>query len=103
MVSRPVRHFRLIHAQIGGILIQKKRYGPLDFLASTLLCLGLVVFTLADATLGATYDPIGTVTRLEFKAADFERHSFYIMCIVRGCSHRQRARKGHEGSWWHQH
>lgn len=40
-------------------MIQKKRYGPLDYLASALLCLGLVVFTLADISLQASYSVMG--------------------------------------------
>lgn len=37
---------KLIPVLIGGILIQGKRYGPLDFLAAVLMCVGLTLFTL---------------------------------------------------------
>lgn len=46
-------------AQIGGVVIQRKRYGPLDYCASALLCLGLVVFTLADISMQASYNTTG--------------------------------------------
>lgn len=37
---------KLIPVLIGGIIIQGKRYGMLDFLAAFLMCLGLTLFTL---------------------------------------------------------
>lgn len=37
---------KLIPVLIGGILIQGKRYGPLDFIAALLMCIGLTLFTL---------------------------------------------------------
>ena len=40
---------KLIPVLIGGILLQRKRFSPLDFSAATLMCLGLSVFTLADS------------------------------------------------------
>lgn len=35
---------------LGGIVIQRKRFTALEFLASGLLSLGLAVFTLADVS-----------------------------------------------------
>lgn len=37
---------KLIPVLVGGIIIQGKRYGPLDFLAALLMCAGLTMFTL---------------------------------------------------------
>ena len=46
---------------IGGILIQGKRYGPLEFLASGVMCLGLILFTLADSQLSPNFEMTGVV------------------------------------------
>ena len=40
---------KLVPVLIGGILIQGKRYGLLDFAASGFMCCGLILFTLADS------------------------------------------------------
>lgn len=37
---------KLIPVLIGSMLIQGKRYGPLDFIAAILMCIGLTLFTL---------------------------------------------------------
>lgn len=37
---------KLIPVLAGSILIQGKRYGPLDFFAALLMCVGLTLFTL---------------------------------------------------------
>ncbi|OXU29825.1 hypothetical protein TSAR_010940 [Trichomalopsis sarcophagae] len=50
---------KLIPVLIGGILIQGKRYGFLDFLAAGLMCLGLILFTLADSMISPRFDLIG--------------------------------------------
>eukprot|EP00051_Salpingoeca_urceolata_P016061 m.211850 g.211850 ORF g.211850 m.211850 type:complete len:324 (-) comp18579_c0_seq5:63-1034(-) len=52
---------KLIPVMIGGILIQGKRYTLLEFQATLLLCAGLVVFTLADVSASATFDPTGVL------------------------------------------
>jgi len=52
---------KLIPVLIGGILIQGKRYGPLDFAASGLMCLGLIFFTLADSKLSPNFDITGVL------------------------------------------
>ena len=43
---------KLIPVLIGGILIQGKRYGLMDFTAAAFMCLGLIFFTLADSKVG---------------------------------------------------
>ncbi|XP_063981790.1 adenosine 3'-phospho 5'-phosphosulfate transporter 2 [Diachasmimorpha longicaudata] len=50
---------KLIPVLIGGIIIQGKQYGPLDFLAAGLLCIGLVLFTLADSMVSPRFSMIG--------------------------------------------
>ncbi|KAJ8958117.1 hypothetical protein NQ318_006046 [Aromia moschata] len=50
---------KLIPVLAGGILIQGKRYGPLDFLAAVLMCVGLTLFTLADSQLQPNFNTKG--------------------------------------------
>ena len=50
---------KLIPVLVGGILIQGKRYGPLDFLAAGLMSVGLIVFTLADVNVMPNFDATG--------------------------------------------
>ncbi|CAG9855583.1 unnamed protein product [Phyllotreta striolata] len=50
---------KLIPVLIGGILIQGKRYGPLDFLAALLMCIGLTLFTLADSKVQPNFNTTG--------------------------------------------
>jgi len=50
---------KLIPVLIGGILIQGKRHGLLDFAASGLMCIGLILFTLADSTVSPDFDLTG--------------------------------------------
>lgn len=52
---------KLIPVLIGGIIIQNKKYGLLDFVAATLMCIGLVLFTLADSVISPRFDPVGVV------------------------------------------
>lgn len=52
---------KLIPVLIGGILIQRKRYGPLDFGAALVMCLGLIFFTLADSKVSPNFDFMGVV------------------------------------------
>ena len=40
---------KLIPVLIGGILLQRKSYGFLQFFAAGLMCIGLILFTLADS------------------------------------------------------
>jgi len=50
---------KLIPVLIGGILIQGKRHGMLDFVASGFMCLGLILFTLADSKLSPNFNMTG--------------------------------------------
>ncbi|XP_014221485.1 adenosine 3'-phospho 5'-phosphosulfate transporter 2 [Trichogramma pretiosum] len=52
---------KLIPVLIGSIIIQKKRYGWLDFFAASLMCFGLILFTLADSMISPRFDIIGVV------------------------------------------
>ncbi|XP_018569745.1 adenosine 3'-phospho 5'-phosphosulfate transporter 2 isoform X2 [Anoplophora glabripennis] len=50
---------KLIPVLAGGILIQGKRYGPLDFIAAVLMCVGLTLFTLADSQVQPNFNTKG--------------------------------------------
>ena len=50
---------KLIPVLIGGILIQRKSYGFLDFSAAVLMSLGLIFFTLADSKISPNFHPGG--------------------------------------------
>ncbi|KAJ1529929.1 hypothetical protein ONE63_006657 [Megalurothrips usitatus] len=50
---------KLIPVMVGGILIQRKVYGTLDFLAAICMCLGLTLFTLADSQISPVFSSIG--------------------------------------------
>nr|CAD7407941.1 unnamed protein product [Timema poppensis] len=50
---------KLIPVLIGGILIQKKSYGLLDFLAAGSMCVGLTLFTLADSQMSPNFNTLG--------------------------------------------
>ncbi|CAH0547767.1 unnamed protein product [Brassicogethes aeneus] len=52
---------KLIPVLIGGILIQQKRYGPLDFIAAVLMCVGLTLFTLADSQVQPNFSTKGII------------------------------------------
>lgn len=52
---------KLIPVLIGSILIQGKKYGFLDFLAAGIMCLGLILFTLADSMISPRFDTIGVL------------------------------------------
>ena len=49
----------LLPVLVGGIVIQGKRYGPFDFMAAGLMCLGLIWFTLADSKVSPNFDSTG--------------------------------------------
>lgn len=44
---------------IGSILIQKKKHGPLDFIAAFAMCIGLTAFTLVDSTTSPNFNLFG--------------------------------------------
>lgn len=52
---------KLIPVLVGGILIQQKRYGKLDFVAAGCMCLGLTLFTLADSHVSPNFSTIGVL------------------------------------------
>lgn len=52
---------KLVPVLIGSILIQGKKYGPLDFIAAILMCVGLALFTLADSMISPRFDSVGVV------------------------------------------
>lgn len=52
---------KLIPVLIGSIIIQGKKYGILDFISAGLLCIGLVLFTLADSMISPRFNIIGVV------------------------------------------
>lgn len=52
---------KLIPVLVGSILIQKKKHGPLDFLAAICMCLGLTLFTLADSKVSPNFNPFGVL------------------------------------------
>ena len=45
---------KLIPVLIGGILIQRKQKGLLDFVAAIVMCIGLAIFLLADSQVSLT-------------------------------------------------
>lgn len=51
---------KLIPVLAGSILIQGKRYGPLDFSAAVLMCVGLTLFTLGVYGLVKSWTPINS-------------------------------------------
>lgn len=52
---------KLIPVMIGGIIIQNKKYGALDFGAAFLMTIGLIFFTLADVSVSPNFDSRGVV------------------------------------------
>ncbi|XP_065213618.1 adenosine 3'-phospho 5'-phosphosulfate transporter 2 [Planococcus citri] len=52
---------KLIPVMIGGILIQKKQYRLIDYMASGLMCLGLIAFTLADSQVSPDFNILGVM------------------------------------------
>ena len=50
---------KLIPVLIGGILLQRKKFSPMDFVAAISMCVGLAIFTLADSKLSPSFDSIG--------------------------------------------
>ena len=52
---------KLIPVLIGGILIQRKKFKPVEFLACGFMCLGLIIFTLADSKMSPNFHPLGVM------------------------------------------
>jgi adenosine 3'-phospho 5'-phosphosulfate transporter B3 len=55
---------KLIPVLVGGILIQQKRYGKLDFVAAGCMCLGLTLFTLADSNVSPNFSTVGLLSQI---------------------------------------
>jgi hypothetical protein len=53
---------KLIPVMIGGVFLQRKKYMATDYIASGLLSLGLIIFTLADVKVSPQYSVTGTQT-----------------------------------------
>lgn len=52
---------KLIPCLIGSIVIQQKKYGPIDYVAAMCLCVGLTLFTLADSKVSPNFSIIGVL------------------------------------------
>ncbi|XP_049540805.1 adenosine 3'-phospho 5'-phosphosulfate transporter 2 [Anopheles darlingi] len=52
---------KLIPVLIGSVLIQGKKHGPMDFFAAFAMCLGLILFTLADSQVQPDFDSFGVL------------------------------------------
>ncbi|XP_046850137.1 adenosine 3'-phospho 5'-phosphosulfate transporter 2-like [Xenia sp. Carnegie-2017] len=52
---------KLIPVMFGGILIQGKYYGVLDFTACIFMSIGLILFTLADSQISPKFDQTGVL------------------------------------------
>lgn len=52
---------KLIPVLVGGILIQGKKYGLVDFIAACIMCIGLIWFTLADSHISPNFHPSGII------------------------------------------
>eukprot|EP00038_Savillea_parva_P030832 m.80597 g.80597 ORF g.80597 m.80597 type:complete len:363 (+) comp9364_c0_seq1:1350-2438(+) len=50
---------KLIPVMIGGVFLQRKKYVATDYIASGLLSIGLIIFTLADVEVSPQYSPTG--------------------------------------------
>lgn len=50
---------KLVPVLIGSILIQKKKHGPLDFIAAFAMCIGLTAFTLVDSNTSPNFNVFG--------------------------------------------
>uniref|UniRef100_A0A1B6CZP9 Adenosine 3'-phospho 5'-phosphosulfate transporter 2 n=1 Tax=Clastoptera arizonana TaxID=38151 RepID=A0A1B6CZP9_9HEMI len=52
---------KLIPCLVGSIIIQQKRYKPMDYLAAMCLSIGLTLFTLADSMVSPNFNMIGVL------------------------------------------
>ncbi|XP_053607061.1 adenosine 3'-phospho 5'-phosphosulfate transporter 2 [Plodia interpunctella] len=52
---------KLIPVMIGSIIILGKKYGFLDYVSAVIMCVGLTMFTLADAKVSSSFNFIGVV------------------------------------------
>jgi len=52
---------KLIPVLLGSFFIQKKVIKLMDFFAASLMCLGLIIFTLADQSINPNFSPVGII------------------------------------------
>ncbi|XP_072947795.1 adenosine 3'-phospho 5'-phosphosulfate transporter 2 [Epargyreus clarus] len=52
---------KLIPVMIGSVIILGKRYNFLDYVAAIIMCIGLTMFTLADAKTSPNFDIVGVL------------------------------------------
>jgi solute carrier family 35 (adenosine 3'-phospho 5'-phosphosulfate transporter), member B3 len=52
---------------LGSVMLQGKRYGPLDITAVICMCVGLVLFTLADSQISPQFNVIGKSSEMRSK------------------------------------
>lgn len=52
---------KLIPVLLGSFFIQKKVIKSMDFFAACLMCLGLIIFTLADSNVSPNFNPLGII------------------------------------------
>jgi len=55
---------KLIPVLVGSALIQRKKYTSMDYLAASLMCIGLIFFTLADSKISPVFDTLGKKVKL---------------------------------------
>lgn len=54
---------KLIPVMIGGVLIQRKVYKIIDIMAALCMCVGLILFTLADSKISPYFSLLGNLWR----------------------------------------
>ncbi|XP_060078787.1 adenosine 3'-phospho 5'-phosphosulfate transporter 2-like [Ylistrum balloti] len=52
---------KLIPVMLGGVIIQRKRYSCIDVAAVLCMCVGLILFTLADSSVSPSFNTYGVV------------------------------------------
>ena len=72
---------------IGGVLLQRKSYGMIDYLASATLSFGLAVFTLADVTVNPNYNLTGVILISMALCADAVIGKLYMHFGLELCMH----------------
>lgn len=91
---------KLVPVLIGSILIQKKKHGPLDFIAAIAMCVGLTLFTLGKFASCAKTSSLITISILcsgFTNIAEFQHswscYDFHGVSLR--CCHWERARESH--------
>ncbi|OWF42137.1 Adenosine 3'-phospho 5'-phosphosulfate transporter 2 [Mizuhopecten yessoensis] len=52
---------KLIPVMLGGVIIQRKHYSCIDVAAVLCMCLGLILFTLADSSVSPSFNTFGVI------------------------------------------